>query len=157
MAKIPPNENLSKLASSSKNGDPGDYVGLKGYIGPAEDGAKSVRIYPSLHDLSEYVEVGHDAIVHHEKASEHDLPGGHRVWVKKDSRVTYHREQKVSAEAGMLGGAISRAHLSAQQTPPTTIHVVQGEHHHRHEHHPGTRIVSVCVNCGGGHSHDCAG
>lgn len=113
-----PHPLIEKFAAASPKGDPSDVVKLQGYVGPGDD-ADHIRLYPSLDDLSEHLEIAKADIVHHADAPESVLPhGGTFVWVKKGANVALHRTQKTRTTADMISGAISDANLSARVAAP---------------------------------------
>jgi hypothetical protein len=96
---------LEKLADAAQ---PGDAVRLQGYAGPTKDD-KTLRLYASLDDLSQYIEVPRDEVLKSAAAPEAAAPnGGVYAWVKPDAELVYTRTHSVTALARDLGGASAR-------------------------------------------------
>jgi hypothetical protein len=94
--KITEHPILAKLTAGGAD----NAMSLSGYIGTSlQDG--HVKLYPTLDDLSESVEIARADILHaadDPKAAQ----GGTTVWVKKDAPVTYHRTESVKTSAQQL-------------------------------------------------------
>jgi hypothetical protein len=81
---------------------------LLGYFGSTSEGV--VKVYPSLDDLSVYLEIREDDIVHVEDAPAEELAhGGSAIWVKANARVERCVSQRTSVEARFLAGSITRS------------------------------------------------
>ncbi len=86
-----------KLLEKVNEGRTSDLTTLKGYVGPAEKKG-FVRIYSSLEDLGESVEVAEDDIVHHESVTQAGLPDGAvMLWLKPETKVSVRRERSKEA------------------------------------------------------------
>ncbi|MFF3305481.1 hypothetical protein [Streptomyces sp. NPDC002908] len=97
--------------------DVSDVISLAGYVGPTTEGGP-VQLFPSLQDLSVYVEIPADEILHVEKADETTPPkDGVIVWLRNDSAVTFKRTRTVQTAARavrhLFGGPGARTELSA--------------------------------------------
>jgi hypothetical protein len=81
-------------------------ISLTGYVGPAShDG--NLRLYSSLEDLSNSVEVRREDVLHSAPTPESVLPyGGTIIWLKKDAQVTYHRTEKTVVSAPVETNAL---------------------------------------------------
>jgi hypothetical protein len=86
----------------------GDVVRLQGYVGPTKDD-KTLRLYASFEDLSEYIEVSRDEVLKSAKAPE-ESPNAQLVyaWVKPDAQLVYTRTHSVTGSAQDLGGTSAR-------------------------------------------------
>ena len=81
--KIPEHPLLKKLVTAKST----DVTALQGYVGPSST-AGCVRIYATLDNLEESVEVAESDILHYEKTPEGVLPhGAVTVWIKGDADV----------------------------------------------------------------------
>lgn len=87
--KIEDHPLLTKLGLSGAT----NATSLTGYVGPSGN-ADTVRLYSSLENLSESVEVLRKDILHSASTPDTVLPyGGTIIWLRKDSQVTFHRSQ----------------------------------------------------------------
>ncbi len=85
-----------------------DAVRLQGYVGPTKND-KTLRLYASFEDLSEYIDVPRDDVFKSAAAPEAMAPnGGVYVWVKPDAQLVYTRTHSATALARDLGGASVR-------------------------------------------------
>ncbi|MFF5788034.1 hypothetical protein ACFY8P_24105 [Streptomyces sp. NPDC012693] len=67
-----------------------------GYVGPG-DTDDHLLLYPSLYDLSQYIEIPRVSVLHAEQAPEQVLPfGGSVLWVKADSTIVRRRRENVA-------------------------------------------------------------
>ncbi|WP_405886308.1 hypothetical protein OG762_49250 (plasmid) [Streptomyces sp. NBC_01136] len=114
--------------------DVSDVMSLPGYAGPMNEG-DPVRLFPSLQDLSVYVEIPADEILHVEKAAETTLPNdGVIVWLRNDSAVIFKRTRTVHTAARlvrhMFGGPGGRTESSARAGAPlvTQPQLVESRH-----------------------------
>jgi hypothetical protein len=90
-------------------------VKLAGYVGRSTEDGK-VRLYPTLDDLSTYLDIRREDIVHAEAAPESVLEhGGTYVWVKQSAEVTQGQTQTTKVQAQFLGGPIAEAHLAPEE------------------------------------------
>ena len=138
---------LAKLVAAPDANEAGDIIKLQGYIGPGSD-ADHLRLYPSLDDFSESVEIARADVLDHADAPKSSFPhGGTSVWLKKGANVVYNRTQQVKTYAEFLGGAISRAHLSAQQNTPMTALVVGAPDTHVQACNPTNTCGYTCATC----------
>lgn len=113
------------LATLADDAEPRDAVRLQGYVGPAKND-RTLRLYSSFEDLSEYVEVPRDDVVKSAAAPEAMAPnGGVYTWVKRDAQLVYTQTQSVTAPARDLGGASARevrlASEFRQRNPGATV------------------------------------
>jgi hypothetical protein len=102
MAKesFPQNPVIEKLLAEGV--DVSDVMSLPGYAGPTIEGGP-VRLFPSLQDLSVYVEIPDGAILHVEKAAETTLPNnGVIVWLRNDAEVIFKRTRTVHTAARLV-------------------------------------------------------
>lgn len=80
----PPEHPLLKRLVSEKTVD---VKAIQGYVGPSDDEA-CLRIYASLDNLEESIEVNREDVIHHESTPENVLPhGAVTVWVKQGADV----------------------------------------------------------------------
>jgi hypothetical protein len=80
---IPEHPLLKKLAGST------DVTTLRGYVGAGKNDA-SIRIYTSLDDLSESVEVNKADVLHYASTPETVQPfGSTTIWIKREAQTTY--------------------------------------------------------------------
>jgi hypothetical protein len=86
---------------------PTDVVKLVGYFGPTPTGM--VRLYRSLDDLSEYVDIAEADIAYTEEVS--SKPRAFYVWVRKEALVNSVYVQPASAETRFLEGEITVGNL----------------------------------------------
>jgi len=87
---------------------PGDAVRLQGYVGPTKN-ERTLRLYASFDDLSEYIDVPRDAVLRSTDAPESVAPNrGVYVWVNPDAQLVYTRTHSATALARDLGGASAR-------------------------------------------------
>ena len=95
------------LATLADDAEP-DAVRLQGYVGPTKND-KTMRLYSSFEDLSEYVDVPRDDVLRSAAAPEAMAPnGGVYAWVKPDAQLVYTRTQSTTAIARDLGAASAR-------------------------------------------------
>src|SRR5215216_2576698 len=79
---IPQHPLLQKLQGSTA------VTTLRGYIGAGKDEG-SVRIYATLDDLSESVEVKKEDVLHYESTPESIQPfGSATIWIRQDAQTT---------------------------------------------------------------------
>ena len=72
---------------------------LLGYVGPSTNEGH-VRLYSSLEDLSNSVEIRREDILHSSPTPDSVLPyGGTIIWLRKDAQVTYQRTEKTVVSA----------------------------------------------------------
>jgi len=108
--KIPEHPLLAKL-----RGDPAQTqestVRLMGYVGRATRQG-CVRLYPSLDDLSQYIDVQESDIVHVEQVPESVMEhGGSSLWVKQSAELVHSRTETTTVQAQFLGGGIAATNL----------------------------------------------
>ncbi len=113
---IPYHPLLNKLGRST------DVTTLRGYIGAGQDEG-SIRIYASLDDLSESVEVKKDDVIHHEPTPESIQPfGGTTVWIRQDAQTTLKVDRVEKADrvksfrAGRLNISVAGERLRQVET-----------------------------------------
>jgi hypothetical protein len=86
----------------------GDAVRLQGYVQATKDN-KTLRLYASSEDPSEYIDVPRAAVLKQAAAPEAAAPNdGVYAWVKPDTELVYTRIHSVTARARDLGGASAR-------------------------------------------------
>ena len=103
-----------------------DVMLLYGYVGASsEEGHDRLYLSP---DLTNYVEVPKDAVLHQMAASkEQDPHGGVTLWVKKDAALIYKMSPAAQALAHYFAGAVqagagqAAAGAAVQPTPPLTL------------------------------------
>jgi hypothetical protein len=103
-----------------------DVMLLYGYLGASsEEGHERLYLSP---DLTNYVEVPRDAVLHQMAApKEQDPHGGVTLWVKKDAKLIYKMAPAAEALAHYFAGAVQAAAGQAaaapavRPTPPVTI------------------------------------
>jgi len=103
-----PHHPLVEALASDPNQPPEQATKLFGYPGPAAN-AKSTRLWLNL-DLSSYVEVANDAIVHSQTL---DNDQGTILWVEPGTTVTHSTTQSQEVQAEFLGGSIAEQNLAA--------------------------------------------
>jgi hypothetical protein len=82
--KIPEHPLLKKLVTEKKT----DVTALQGYVGPSSTPG-CIRVYATLDNLEESVEVAEADVLHYEKTPEGVLPhGAVTVWIKGDADVS---------------------------------------------------------------------
>jgi hypothetical protein len=82
-------------------------IKLLGYFGGSA-GEGTVRIHPSLDDLSVYFEVREDDILHVEDADPSECPhGGSAIWVKGNAQVQRTVTRGTTTQARFLAGGIA--------------------------------------------------
>jgi hypothetical protein len=97
---IPQNPVMKKLLAEGV--DVSDVMSLAGYVGPMTEG-DPVQLFPSLQDLSLYIEIPADVILHVERAAETMLPNdGVIVWLRNDSAVVFKRTRTVQTAARLV-------------------------------------------------------
>jgi hypothetical protein len=83
-------------------------VRLQGYVKGSKDD-KTLRLYASFEDLSEYIEVPKRDVLKSAAAPEAAAPnGGVYAWVKPDAELAHTRIHSVKARARDLGGTSAR-------------------------------------------------
>lgn len=117
---FPQNPVMEKLLAEGV--DVSDVMSLPGYAGPMDKGGP-LRLFPSLQDLSVYVEIPAAEILHVEKAAETTLPNnGIIVWLRNDTAVTFKRTRTVHTAARlvrhMFGGPDARTESPAGAGAP---------------------------------------
>src|SRR5215470_5638644 len=103
-----------------------DVMLLYGYLGASsEEGHERLYLSP---DLTNYVEVPRDAVLHQMEApKEQDPHGGVTLWVKKDAALIYKMAPAAQALAHYFAGTVQAAAGQAggaaavQPTPPLTL------------------------------------
>ena len=90
--KIQEHPLLTKLGTTGAT----NATSLRGYVGPSSN-EETVRLYSSLEDLSESVDVLRKDILHSAPTPDSVLPyGGTIIWLSKDAQVTFHRSAKTA-------------------------------------------------------------
>jgi hypothetical protein len=103
-----------------------DVMLLYGYLGASsEEGHDRLYLSP---DLTNYVEVPKDAVLHRMEApKEQDPHGGVTLWVKKDAALIYKMAPAAEALAHYFAGAVqagagqAAGAAAVQPTPPLTL------------------------------------
>ena len=103
-----------------------DVMLLYGYVGASsEEGHDRLYLSP---DLTNYVEVPQDAVLHQMAApKEQDPHGGVTLWVKKDAALIYKMSPAAQALAHYFAGAVqagagqAAGAAAVQPTPPLTL------------------------------------
>jgi hypothetical protein len=98
---------LVEALASDPNQPPKPATRLFGYPGPAAD-SKSTRLWLDL-DLSSYVDVPNDAILHSQTL---DNEEGTILWVDPAATLTHSTPQAQEVQAEFLGGAIAQRNLA---------------------------------------------
>lgn len=104
---------------------PADAVRLQGYVGPTKND-RTLRLYASCDDLSEYIEVPRDEVLRSAAAPEAVVPNsGVYVWVKPDAQLVFTRTHTATALARDLGGTSARdiqlANEFRRRNPAATV------------------------------------
>src|SRR5271156_6761416 len=104
---------------------PADAVRLQGYVGPTKDD-KTLRLYASFEDLSEFIDVPRNEMLRSAAAPEAMAPkGGVYVWVKPDAQLVRTRTHSDTALARDLGGAsaleVQLANEFRRRNPGATV------------------------------------
>ncbi len=82
---IPTHPLLQRLVSERAT----NVTTLRGYVGPSDVQGR-VRLYASLHDLSESIEIDRDDVLHYADTPERIQPfGSLTLWVRRDAQVVY--------------------------------------------------------------------
>jgi hypothetical protein len=86
-------------------------VRLMGYVGRGgKDG--TIRLYPTLEDLSQYIEINEADIVHSEDVPDTVMEhGASSLWVKASAELTHRQTQTETIQAQYLTGGIAQDHL----------------------------------------------
>src|SRR5262249_29672471 len=99
-----------------------DVMLLYGYLGASsEEGHERLYLSP---DLTNYVEVPRDAVLHQMEApKEQDPHGGVTLWVKKDAALIYKMAPAAQALANFFAGAIQAGAAGRAAAPavPQTL------------------------------------
>ena len=96
---------ISKLVTDPKN--PPNTLLLKGYLGDSSDEGHT-RLYFDA-QLSNYVEIPNDAILHEEEVAPQNSPAGESfIWIKPDADVIY-GQAGPRAKGKFFEGAIAQA------------------------------------------------
>ncbi len=84
-----------------------DAIKILGYFGGSA-GEGTVRIHPTLDDLSVHYDIREDDILHVEPADPNELPnGGSAIWVKGNAQVQCSMTRSTATQARFLGGRIA--------------------------------------------------
>ncbi|WP_330327889.1 hypothetical protein [Streptomyces pseudovenezuelae] len=82
-----------------------------GYVGPG-DADDRILLYPSLYDLSHYIEIPRASVLHAEEAPTQVLPfGGSVLWVRTDATIVRHRQENVTDVHGAPTSPVSEGRL----------------------------------------------
>jgi len=102
---LPEHPLLTKAAAQGA----ASLTALAGYIGPStRDGY--VRVYPTLDDLTQFVEVARSDIDHAMEEPESELPhGAVKVWLKSDAEIEIHRVETAGTKAAVDSGKLEVA------------------------------------------------
>jgi hypothetical protein len=121
---------------------------FRGYVGPEKDSAR-LRLYPSLGDLSFFIEFNKTDIVASTAAPRLLLPhGGAVFWLKPDAEVQCHgdRINTVAARRSREAAALDVPPALGSATPTAAGRLVQvqtGRLHIRLR----PRVMSSCASC----------
>lgn len=108
-----PHHPLVEALAPDPNQPPEQATKLFGYPGPAAD-ANSTRLWLDT-DLTTYVEIPDDAIVHSQTL---DNDQGTTLWVEPSATLTHSTTQSQEVQAEFLGGAIAEGNLAAAAPGP---------------------------------------
>jgi len=100
------NDFVSKIVKDPKN--PPDAVMLTGFVGASSEKG-CTRLYFDA-NLSNYVDIPNDAILHTQKVGAESGLGGSYVWVKRDAELIY-GSATARPKGKFLEGPIVQAHL----------------------------------------------
>lgn len=103
-----PHHPLAKALASDPSQPPQPAIRLFGFPGPAPD-ANTTRLWLDL-DLTSYVDVPNDAIVHHQTL---DNDQGTLLWVEPSAKLSHSTTQSQEVQAKFLGGPIAETNLAA--------------------------------------------
>lgn len=123
-----------------------DVRAFRGYVGP-DKGNGRVTMYPSLGDLSFYIEINRSDIVSSAAAPESLLPhGGTVIWVKPDAEVICHGERinTVAARRTRQTAAVEASSGSREMQKAGSLVEVQTG---RLSIHLRPRVMSTCASC----------
>ncbi len=101
---IPEHPLLKRLASERNM----NTTTLRGYVGPAQADGR-IRLYASLDDLSESVEIDNEDVLHHAETPESIQPfGSLTLWVRREAEVVYKvdRVEKTSTVKEIRAGRL---------------------------------------------------
>lgn len=121
---------------------------FRGYVGPANDRG-TISLYPSLADLTVYLEIKAEDIVASAVAPEPLLPhGGTVVWVRPDAEVVSHGERVTTFRARRsrrdAAMALQAIEAGASETPASNLVEVRSG---RLNIQLTPRINDVCASC----------
>jgi hypothetical protein len=93
-------------------------VRLMGYVGRSgKEG--SIRLYPTLDDLSQYIEIREEDVLHSEDVPDTIMEhGASSLWVKASAELLHRQTQTQTVQAQFLGGGIAQENLRDQVTSP---------------------------------------
>ncbi len=113
-----PHHPLVEALASDPNQPPKPATRLFGFPGPAAD-SKSTRLWLD-EELSSYVDVPDDAILHSQTLAE---DRGTLLWVDPGARLGYSKVESLEVQARFLGGQIAEANLgcAAQTAVPAAM------------------------------------
>lgn len=119
---------VAKIVKDPKN--PPATLMLTGFLGASSE-SEHTRLYFDA-NLSSYVEIPNDAILHTQDTAAEDGLGGSYVWIKRDAQLTYGAAAPQRAKGTFLEGPIMQDHMAgaAAVTPgvafPVTLPPVCG-------------------------------
>ncbi len=108
-----PHHPLVEALASDPSKPPEKATRLFGLPGPAAE-AGSTRLWLD-HDLTSYVDVPDEAIVHSQTL---DNDQGTHLWVEPDAKLTFSTTQSQEVQADFLGGSIAERNLSTSARRP---------------------------------------
>lgn len=115
-SKLTPHPVVEKLVPEP--GSPADVVQIVGYIGRSAR-PEHYRVYMSLQQLDEYVDVPVAAVVHHEDVPDTEMAhGGTRLWLQASAEVVHETRQSTRTEARFLEGSIADEYLQDAPADP---------------------------------------
>jgi len=107
-------EFVSRIVSDPNN--PPDALLLTGYLGKSSEQGY-IRLYLD-EELSDYVEIPEDAILHTQELLQDDSPlGGSYLWIQRNAQVIHGPVGPNRMTASFLSGRIQRQQLVAAQPP----------------------------------------
>jgi hypothetical protein len=132
---------LVEALASDPSQPPQPAAKLFGFPGPAAE-ADSTRLWLDL-DLTSYVDVPDDAIVHHHNLENH---GGTILWVEPSAKLSHSTTRSQEVEAEFLGGPISQANLAAAAGAGRQVMEPIQTIAERQELQPQTLVWGSCVD-----------
>jgi hypothetical protein len=113
-ASMARNDFVSKIVKDPKN--PPNAVMLTGFVGTSSEKGHT-RVYFDA-NLSSYVEIPNDAILHTQEVGAESSLGGTYVWVKRDAELIYGSAATARPKGKFLEGPIVQRHLQGALGAP---------------------------------------